>query len=113
MGDRGRGTVRHVFWLDDGTAAILIDPSGAELVLSVRHRYDNTGWKELPPAVERALALIIADRDETALVSSLRWRMAGYLLGGPILALACAWALLTWSGAPLIVMQCTSPGRRT
>jgi Zn-finger nucleic acid-binding protein len=151
-----RGQSDTSFWLDDGSGAILIDPSQAELVLNVRHRYDNTGWKELPPAVERALAslgistsrwlgrtkvrcsesaivpgervyvlgtaqerrepvlpadnasrlfighhseqaFIIADRDELALASSLRWRMVGFLWGGPILTLACAWALLTWS----------------
>jgi hypothetical protein len=152
-----RGQSDHAFWLDDGTAKILVDPSQAELVLNVRNHYDNNGWKDLPPAVENALAslgvstsawlgrkrvrcsesailpdqrvyvlgtarerpvsahvsdnasrlfigrhpdqdFIIADRDEAALVSSLRWRIVGFLWGGPIVALACAWALLTLSG---------------
>jgi hypothetical protein len=154
-----QGQSAHSFWLDDGTSRILVDPSQAELVLTIRNRYDNNGWHELPPTVENTLAslglstsawlgrkrvrcsesailpdervyvlgtarerpvsahvadnasrlfighhpdhdFIIADRDEAALVSSLRWRVAGFLWGGPIVALACAWALLTLSGAP-------------
>jgi len=144
------------FWLDDGTAKILVDPSQAELLLKARHVYDNSGWQDLPPAVEEALAslgvsttawlgrkrlrcsesvivpdervyiigtareraaaadsadnasrlfighhadqdFIIADRDEAALLSSLRWRVVGMLWGGPVLAIACAWALLRLS----------------
>ena len=151
-----RGQSDQSFWLDDGSATILVDPSSAELLLTIRHVYDNSGWNELPPAVEETLAslgvstsawlgdkrlrcsesailpdervyvigtareraaaansadnasrlfighqpdqpFIIADRDEAALVSSLRWRIFGLLWGGPILAFACAWALLRLS----------------
>ena len=152
-----RGQSEQSFWLDDGSATVLVDPSRAELLLTVRHRYDNNGWNELTPIAEHTLAslgvstsawlgrkrvrcsestmlpderayvlgtaheraaaahaadnasrlfighhpdqdFIIADRDEAAIVWSLRWRIVGFLWGGPILALACAWALLTLSG---------------